>query len=286
MNKTSVTIKECMEQLQAGLDNYYDKKEARNLLRIILSEILKVPVYKLSTEEDRVVSQSEYAMIQKAFSELENYRPVQYITGKTGFYGLEFIVNEAVLIPRPETEELVNLVIKQDTRYNSILDIGTGSGAIAVSLKYNLVNSEVVAADISEKALEVARINAKRNNTKVKFVHLDFLDEKQWVKLGGGYDCIVSNPPYVRYSERAVMKRNVLDHEPGKALFIEDERPLVFYEKFIGFAKECLKKPVSMFFEINENAGNELLKLFEPHFETVIIKKDINGKNRFLIIRS
>ena len=194
------------------------------------------------------------------------------------------MLNESVLIPRPETEELVGLIIKSGRKFKRIIDIGTGSGAMAVCLQKHFADADVMALDISGEALKVARENARMNKVTPEFIQMDFLDESQWEQIEGSFDCFVSNPPYVRYSEKQKMKKNVLEYEPSSALFVSDNDPLIFYEKLIRFSEKFSDGNFCIFCEINEQLGNELLKLCGSRFKSVKIRKDINSKDRFLII--
>ncbi|MCD8185283.1 MAG: peptide chain release factor N(5)-glutamine methyltransferase, partial [Rikenellaceae bacterium] len=216
--------------------------------------------------------------ISQAVEQLLHHRPLQYILGETEFYGLPFYVNEKVLIPRPETEELVQWII-HDYKGTSprILDIGTGNGAIAVSLAKNLPEASVFAVDISSGALETARENARLNQVNVQFTQADILQEHP----EGIFDVIVSNPPYVRKTEKSLMRRNVLDHEPDIALFVPDDDPLLFYRRIAELAKSRLNDNGTLYFEINEAFGPQIQELLSALGYTEIeIRSDIFGKDR------
>lgn len=225
--------------------------------------------------------------IEQAISKLLLHVPLQYVTERAFFMDMEFSVNPSVLIPRPETEELVSLILKNlsggATPQNlRILDIGTGSGCIAVALKHNLPKAKVVAIDISDDALAVARANAEKNKTEVEFVKFDILDDSHW-NLLPQFDLIVSNPPYVTQSEKQFMQPNVLQNEPHTALFVSDDDPLVFYRTIIRFAGTHLSSGGICAFEINERFGEEVGLLFdEKDYSEINVLKDINGKNRFI----
>jgi len=217
---------------------------------------------------------------------LKNFEPIQYILGETEFYGLKLAVNPFVLIPRPETEELVQWIIKSQLPENcKILDIGTGSGCIALALKNELKNAEVFGTDISENALVVARQNAIKNNLDVDFFQADIL---KWEKIDWKtFDVIVSNPPYIRESEKKLIHPNVINHEPASALFVADSNPLVFYRSIAIFAKKQLSGNGLLFFEINENLGSEMKKMLICFgFSEIEIRKDINRKNRMVCCRN
>ena len=224
---------------------------------------------------------------QKHFSEalirLKQHEPIQYIIGETDFYGLPFKVTKDTLIPRPETEELVEWLVSDLKNINdtiTILDIGTGSGCIAITLAKELKNARVSAIDISEGAIKVARENAALNKVEVMFDIADILATDMVLQ---SYDVIVSNPPYVRNLEKKLMQANVLEFEPGTALFVEDNDPLLFYRKIANLALKHLNKDGILYFEINEYLGSEMKQLLEDlGFGDIIIKKDIYGKDRMM----
>jgi release factor glutamine methyltransferase len=233
------------------------------------------------------INESEILKINNKFKKIANQEPVQYVIGKTYFYNLILKVNKDVLIPRPETEELVNIIVqtyinKHDSKIN-ILDIGTGSGCIAIALNKSLKNSDVTAIDISDKALNIAKFNNNSNNTNVHFKLINILDKQALTKLGF-FDIIVSNPPYVLEKEKSLMEKKVLDFEPPLALFVSNEDPLIYYKAIINFALEHLNPNGKLFFEINENYGEELKTLLTLHqYKNISLLKDINNKNRFII---
>lgn len=213
---------------------------------------------------------------------LNSFEPIQYIYGVTDFYGLQFNVNKNVLIPRPETEELVDLIVKENKLNDlKVLDIGTGSGCIAISLAKFLKNAQVDAIDVSKFALEIADKNANNNNVHINLMNKDIL---QTHLLNKNYDIIVSNPPYVRNLEKMEMKDNVLQFEPHLALFVEDDYPLFFYDKISKLAFNHLNKNGKLYFEINQYIGNETLELIKNNgFTQVKLKKDFLGNDRFII---
>ena len=207
---------------------------------------------------------------------LKTNKPVQYILGETEFYGLKFIVNEHTLIPRPETEELVDWILKEE--FSSALDIGTGSGCIPIVLAKN-TNAIISAIDVSEDALVVAKENAKINGVEINFFRQDILKTTTLPKV----DVIVSNPPYVLESEKELMLENVLEYEPNLALFVADNNPLLFYKKIGELAAKSLNCEGKLYFEINEKYGNEILEMLRKiGFVDIALKKDINDKNRML----
>ena len=221
--------------------------------------------------------------LQAVLSRINAHEPVQYVIGKSYFYGLEFWVNNAVLIPRPETEELVALVLKKVANNQSIklLDVGTGSGCIAVTLAKKLPKAVVSAYDVSAEAIEVAQKNAEFNGVKVAFEVVDIL--KKHSQVEAPYDVIVSNPPYIEKSEAATMRPNVLDYEPRLALFVENPDPLLFYKAIADFGLKNLKPNGQLFFEINEAFGEATAEVLrQRNYHSVEIHQDIYRKNRMI----
>ena len=267
------------------LCSVYDNDEANAMILILLEHYFNITRIKMALEPDMRLSESEMLTFHFAVKDLLKNKPIQYIIGETEFCDLKFKVNENVLIPRPETSELVMKIINsQQPTANSqqlILDIGTGSGCIAISLAKQIPNSKVYALDISEKALEVAKGNAINNDTDVTFIHDDILNLKNNIETE--FDIIVSNPPYVRELEKAEMRDNVLDWEPHNALFVSDNDPLIFYRNILEFAKSHLKENGEIWFEINEYLGKEMADLCKEYgFSDVEIFKDFRGKERAL----
>ena len=267
------------------LCSVYDNDEATAMILILLEHYFKITRVKMALEPDMRLSESEMLTFHFAVKDLLKNKPIQYIIGETEFCDLKFKVNENVLIPRPETSELVmNIVNRQktkDKRQLSILDIGTGSGCIAISLAKNIPDSKVYALDISEKALDVAKENAFNNNVDVTFINDDILSLKN--KIETKFDIIVSNPPYVRELEKADMRDNVLNWEPHNALFVSDNDPLIFYRNILEFAKTNLNQDGEIWFEINEYLGKEMTDLCKEYgFSDVEIFKDFREKDRGL----
>ena len=267
------------------LCSVYDSDEATAMILILLEHYFKITRVKMALEPDMRLSESEMLTFHFAVKDLLKNKPIQYIIGETEFCDLKFKVNENVLIPRPETSELVmNIVNRQktkDKRQLSILDIGTGSGCIAISLAKNIPGSKVYALDISEKALEVAKTNAFNNNVDITFIHDDILSLNN--KIETKFDIIVSNPPYVRELEKAEMRDNVLNWEPHNALFVSDNDPLIFYRNILEFAKTNLNQDGEIWFEINEYLGKEMTVLCKEYgFSDVEIFKDFRGKERIV----
>ena len=240
----------------------------------------------LALKPDFEIDELEIQKWKNIIDQLQLQKPIQYILGETEFYGLRFKVNSSVLIPRPETEELVDWILKNNSNKSKqlrILDIGTGSGCIPITLARNLNNSEVSAVDISRDALKVAEVNAEINKVKVNFIEMDIL---KTTKLSERYDIIVSNPPYVRELEKQKMHKNVLEFEPHIALFVEDEDPLLFYLKITQLASKSLSEGGQLYFEINQYLGERMVQLLSDYkFRDIEIRKDIFGNDRMIFGR-
>jgi len=269
------------------LTDLYGLEESSSLMAILFDHFVALKRHEILSGSARRISESELLKIHFACKELLKQRPIQYIIGTAWFYGEAFKVTEAVLIPRQETEELCDWIIKDsNAAYKkepglSILDIGTGSGCIAITLKKNIKNASVSALDISAEALKVARENAASLNVDINFLEADILKNDQWPV--GHFDIIVSNPPYVRELEKELMKPNVLDHEPHLALFVDNDAPLVFYEAIARFALKSLTENGKLYFEINESLENEMKLLLETlGFSQLEFKKDMNNKFRMV----
>ncbi len=280
-----MTINNFYRQYLQQLQNIYSLQEAavitdwvfQNKASIKRSDIIKTPEKFLSEKIIEVLNEALYQLLQ--------HRPVQYVLGETWFYKLKLKVNEQVLIPRPETEELVEWIIEDykmaENKKVSVLDIGTGSGCIAIALQKKLTAATVTATDISKEALSIAKENVDNNNAAVDFIQSDFLNEAEWERLPE-VDIIVSNPPYIPINEKEKLDKNVTDFEPHNALFLPDHSPLLFYKKIILFAKKHLKKRGIIYVEIHEDFAEETSAAFSIQFKTVEIKKDLNGKNRMI----
>jgi len=267
------------------LSPFYDAYEAESFFYLILEDRHKLRQIDLALNHDLNFSEIHISTWSVFLDQLKKEVPVQYLLGKTNFYGLDFEVNENVLIPRPETEELVEWIINENANTDKskklkILDIGTGSGCIAVSLAKNLPNAEVYAIDVSKKALETAKRNAVNNNVEVTFMFQDILELEV---LKYNFDIIVSNPPYVRNLEKEEIKKNVLEYEPHLALFVDDYDALVFYKKIASLAQKNLLENGQLFFEINQYLGKEMTDLLEKmNFENIELRKDIYDNDRMI----
>ena len=267
---------------QNGLLGYYPKEEINTFFYRICEQHLDYKRIDVSLKSETLISPKTFEYFETIISRLLTYEPIQYILGTTSFFGLEFKVDSNVLIPRPETEELVAWILKQTDSSQSlkILDIGTGSGCIAISLVKHLPNVEIYALDVSPKALEIAEFNAQQNAVELNMIKANVLD---WKPTDLSFDLIVSNPPYVREIEKERMAPNVLEHEPHLALFVENDNPLVFYRAIVELGKQTLKKQGQLYFEINEYLGKETQALFSSDtFEDVQLKSDIFGKHRMI----
>lgn len=266
------------------LDELYPKEEVDNFFFMFIEHYLNLGRFVLVLQPNYTISKEEEQPFFEGLARLKNEEPIQYILGVTHFMDLTFKVNEHVLIPRPETEELVRWIISEFGTPNSelrILDIGTGSGCIAISLAKNLPKAQVYALDISKKALEVAIKNAEINNAQIEFLEQDILNWNPGFILE--FDIIVSNPPYVRELEKTHMRKNVLNHEPELALFVPDDDALKFYRAIIKVTKRNLKTGGKLFFEINQYLGNEIYGLLvDNDFREVELRKDIFGNFRML----
>lgn len=287
-----MTISDAIHDLIQNLTPQYGEGEARSIARLVFEDYFNL---KSMTENDEILFQSflkeDYEAIK---AQILRGVPVQYVLGFAWFYGLKFKVNNSVLIPRPETEELVEWVLetintlKNRENHLKIIDIGTGSGCIPITLKIKNPTLEVNAIDISESALITASRNASRHNVQVDFKRIDILNENDWIPLSH-FDIIISNPPYIPNAEKALMEDNVLSHEPHAALFVDDNNPLVFYEKIADFAIKNAYYPLNskvqrlLFFECNEfNAHKVVSMLSEKGFENIELKKDMSGKDRMI----
>jgi release factor glutamine methyltransferase len=271
----------------------YDEMEVESFFYIILDYLHQLKRIDLALNPSFEMTENDVAKWNAILLELKTQKPIQYVLGETEFYGLKFKVNEHVLIPRPETEELVDLIVssfKFQVSSLKILDIGTGSGCIPISLKKNLPNSEVFAIDISEKALEVAEENATLNGVEVTFLKADILAienleqlETRNSKLDTSFDIIISNPPYVRMLEKEEIKPNVLEYEPHLALFVEDNDALLFYRKIAQLANKSLSEKGMLFFEINQYLGKETAELLANlGFKNIKLVKDVYGNDRMI----
>ncbi len=278
-----MTLKEYRNHFKSKLKNIYPEEEIGSFFYLLSEKYLLLPRFEVTFQMDLKLSIDDISKFDEALNQLEKEVPIQYILGETEFYGLPFKVNSSVLIPRPETEELVEWIIKDCVEIKqpiTILDIGTGSGCIAISLANKIPYSKIDALDISAKAIEIAKENAKLNQVPITFSEQDILALN---KLDKTYDIFVSNPPYVTISEKQKMQANVLNYEPHKALFVPDENALLFYKSIAEIALKSLKRNGNLYFEINEAFGPEIVGILnELGYENVTLKKDLFGKDRMV----
>lgn len=279
-------LRDLQQIFHETLDLIYGANEVDSFFFLLTEAFYNVPRIQLILEPDYAISKMEQELIFKALDDLKNEIPIQYIIGQTAFYGLEFKVNEHVLIPRPETEELVEWIISasEKTKPITILDIGTGSGCIAVSLAKQLPNAKVYAIDVSQDALKMAKYNAELNGVDVVFVTADILKiEGNVINAVSTFDIIVSNPPYVRNLEKLEIKPNVLNNEPHLALFVENDSPLQFYEAICKLSVNNLKPTGQLYFEINQYLGTEMKALMEAYgYDGIDLRKDLYGNDRMI----
>ena len=281
-------LKEIKNIFHKELDDSYPKEEVASFFYMLIEHYLGLERFVLAIQPNLTVTKEEEQPLFEALSQLRIHRPIQYIIGTSNFMGMNFSVDEDVLIPRPETEGLVRWIVEEvglnedakEGNKPTILDIGAGSGCIAISLAKNLPSYEVHALDVSPEALQIARKNAQANKVDVNFLQIDILDiEDSVIK----YDLIVSNPPYVREQEKKAMRKNVTDHEPGLALFVPDNNPLKFYQAIAHFASKNLKENGSLYLEINQYLTKETEQLLRNHnFSEIELRKDMFGNSRML----
>ncbi len=277
-----MTLHNLQKKVLAELQPFYPESEILYYFRALVEEYLHLKRYEISFQKNLEVPVVTESKILIALDKLKRGVPLQYILGHTTFFGLNFIANNQVLIPRPETEELVDWVIQttKDIKNPKILDIGTGSGCIAVSLAKNMSHAAVSAMDISVGALDIAKKNAIINLVDIDFFQADIL---KMPELPSFFDIIISNPPYVQESEKAMMHTNVLQYEPPVALFVFDSDPLIYYRAIAALAHKRLSRQGSLFFEINEAKGKDMLKLLlGAGFGKTELKKDFLGKDRMI----
>ena len=274
-----MNLSQLLHRFKEELKDVYEEEEVKSIFSISVEHLLQLRRSQLMLNWEKEPEPATLASFFSILNELKAQKPIQYLLGEAFFYGSVFKVNEAVLIPRPETEELVDWVLEEKTPAPSVIDFGTGTGCIAISLKKHLKDANVTAVDISEEAIRTASENALINQTEVSFVHADILTFQSETK----FDIIVSNPPYITEKERAEMQQNVLAHEPHLALFVTDERPLVFYEAVADFALGNLKENGSLFFEINEYLAKETIQMLrDKSFVFIELRKDMQGKDRMI----
>lgn len=266
------------------LKTIYSSSESDILFFRLAEKIIRKPesMLRLALEEEEWPEFEERKNLFLLYLlELKKHKPFQYVIGETEFYGMKFFVNENVLIPRPETEELIEWILNDASNSQlKIIDIGTGSGCIPVVLKKQMPAAEIYALDFSEKALNLAKINADYHQTEIHFLQDDFLN-MHFDSLPE-FDIIVSNPPYISENEKSGMDANVVKFEPHAALFVPDDHALIFYERIIEFAQQKLKSNGNIYVEINQNLAHETEELFQNNFKNTVLKKDISGNFRMI----
>ena len=284
-----MSIRELEKAFINELSGLYEFEEARNLAWLSVGHICKVTRIQYLGIKENQLSASQQSSLNDVLDELKTGKPIQYILGDTDFYGLTFKVNGSVLIPRPETEELVDWIIKDIKHERSnlsqfnILDIGTGSGCIPISLKSILSAATISAFDISFEAINTSRANSILNDTKINFFQDDLFNMVQPELLNGSFDVIVSNPPYVTAKEKASMHQNVLDFEPHLALFVSDDDPLKFYKSIAAYGQRHLAPNGKLYLEINEDLGEETVEMLRDNFyKNVKLRSDLRNKNRMI----
>jgi len=276
-----VKLKDIRSHITSSLIEIYPDTEVRGIERILVQDLLCFSMTDVLINGDRELNDEQSEKIASAIARMKSGEPVQHIIGKAHFYGRDFKVTNETLIPRQETEELVDLIIKEAGEGETVLDIGTGTGCIPITLAKELVKAKVMSCDISKGALAVANENARLHKGEVEFRELDFLSEDK--NSLPNYSIIVSNPPYIRISEKSMMHKNVLDFEPDTALFVDDADPLLFYREITAFASNHLDEGGKLYFEINEAFGAETANLLlNSGFTNVEVVKDINGKDRIV----
>ncbi len=282
MENIEISIAQLSRQIQTKLTPIYGEGEAKAMVRLIFHSLKGWSLTDMIIHADNIVSPYVLEKTEKIISRLLDNEPIQYILGEAYFYGMNLKVDNSTLIPRPETEELVDIIVHENQSHKdlNILDIGTGSGAIAIALSRNLPFSNVDAIDISENALKIAHENARNLHTHIGFTKADIFKFEPKTDY---YDIIVSNPPYIDESEKDSMDSNVLEYEPHQALFVPDENPLIYYIRIAETAKDSLKQRGHLYFEINPRHAEELAEyLNKKGYMDIEIVKDINGKKRFI----
>ena len=287
-----MTIDQARKKIVEATRHIYEKDEANNVAELLIENITKLPRSERISKSSESLSIPQEELLESSILRLRQHEPIQYIINESWFAGMRFYVDKNVLIPRPETEELVAWVVNEVKSQKhaegipsgkaKILDVGTGSGCIAISLKSKLKEIEMWACDISDEALSVARLNADTLNTAIDFVPVNFLDANQRKQLPA-VDVIISNPPYVPKIDAREMKKNVVEYEPSVALFIGDDNPMIFYEAIADFGREKLSKGGSIYAEIHENFGEQVKDLLlSKGYDAVQLKKGLQGKDRMI----
>lgn len=279
-----MTVQELYRFFLTDVAHIYDKEEAANISTMLFESIAGISRADIIRDPNRVLDEEIVLKLQNACKDLKEHKPVQYIIGEAWFYHMKLKVSPAVLIPRPETEELAAAVIQflKDKPSAALLDIGTGSGCIPIAIKKNLPGINITAIDISSEALAIANENALAQQTPISFQQVNFLDEQTWDALPV-YDVIVSNPPYIPEAEKQLLAKNVTAFEPHTALFVANEQPLIFYEKIAAFGKKHVKENGRIFMETHESFAGQVSTLFNNGFYSAVIINDLQGKERIVV---
>ena len=282
-----MTIKEQYRFFLQQLQKIYSLNEATVITDWVFESLASIKRFDIIKNPDQHLSAVNSAQLNNALTALLLHKPVQYVLSEAWFYNMKLKVNEHVLIPRPETEELAQLLLNDITEIknatSAILDIGTGSGCIAIAIKKNIPSANITAIDASGQALQIANENAANQQTDIQFLQVDFLDETQWTALPM-FDIIISNPPYIPINQKDKLDRNVTAFEPHQALYVPDDSPLLFYEKIAAFGKMHLNANGKIFMETHEDYAKETAALFSQFYKEVIVKKDIFGKERMVVV--
>ncbi|MFQ3213254.1 MAG: release factor glutamine methyltransferase [Marivirga sp.] len=279
----SMNTKTLFQSINNRLTTFESAQEAEGITYLLLEHIFQKSRMDVITESNLTITEPQIAQLNRYIERLKQEEPIQHILGSVEFYGRKFLVNKNVLIPRPETEELVHLLLTDhpDLSDMTIIDIGTGSGIIPITIKKERPEATIIAIDISEAALATARRNAQLNNAKIEFMQADIL--QLGIKLPAQPHIIISNPPYVTLKEKAYMEKKVTDYDPTEALFVPDDQPLLFYERITKLAAQVLQEPAHLYFEINENYGIQTKEMIEANnFKEVMLYKDLQGKDRII----
>jgi release factor glutamine methyltransferase len=263
----------------------YDENEASNITKMVFESLANISRADVLRNPEMQIDQDTFSLLNQSLDQLLNHQPIQYVLGEAWFYHLKYKVSDAVLIPRPETEELVNLVIQhlKSSQQKTVIEIGTGSGCIPISIKKNIPEISITSVDVSNAALDLATTNANFHQTIIEFKQVDFLNELEREKLGM-FDIIISNPPYIPHVEKNTMDKHVTDFEPALALFVPDEDPLIFYKAILRFAKNHLNEKGKIFLETHENFSGDVCALFKDAGFDAKVKNDLFEKPRMVLI--
>ena len=285
MERNNKNLRDWLTFMEKQLHEIYEQRELQTIISRVTEDITNIPAMEIPLHYTDTINQEEANRFTEAVNRLQKHEPLQYILGETEFYDVTLSLTRGVFIPRPETEELTEWIIN-DTPNTAIkiLDIGTGTGAIAITLAKHIPNAEVYASEMNDTALKIAKENATRNSVTIHFIESDILKWQQWEHTLPEFDIIVSNPPYIFESDKKEMENNVLGYEPTSALFVKDEDPLIFYRTILDFAQNNLSRKGKIYFEIHHDTASGISTLLKSYnFSNVDIRKDIHGKYRMAI---